>query len=400
MNPLVSIIVPSYQQAKYLRVAIDSILAQDYAPVEILALDGGSTDGSKEILESYGDRIWFRSAPDGGQCDAINEGFRRSRGEIVAWLNSDDFYYPGAIAHAVEILTKHPETALVYGEGNLMAEDGSVMWRFPETVPFDLWRLANHSDYILQPTVFFRREKLFECGLLDEGLNWGLDWDLWLRIGRRFPFAYTDQVLAAGRIYGDTKTATGGYRRLAEIFRILRRHGAGRLSPAAVSHAIITVVRRFCNNAELITPDVMTSSVPGPMRKAVSPVIERTELRLRKWLQNVQGVWQDGYVGRRGNLWIPSGGKSCYLEIRGRNLDIDGQRVQLRTGGKSTSTDPLPAGEPFLLTLPIEEGSIPVRAELMSDRTMEVEPLDPRFGSRRAGFLMENYCLLEDNKPR
>jgi hypothetical protein len=394
MNPLVSIIVPSYQQAKYLRTAIDSILAQDYSPLEILVLDGGSTDGSREILESYGDRIWFRSAPDGGQCDAINEGFRRSRGEIVAWLNSDDFYYPGAVAHAVDVLTRNPDSALVYGEGNLVAEDGSLMWRFPETVPFDLWRLANHSDYILQPTVFFRRTSLFECGLLDEGLNWGLDWELWIRIGKRFPFTYTDRVLAAGRIYGDTKTATGGYRRMMEIAKILHSHGVQGFSPAAVSHAIITVVRKFCDNAELITPDVMTSSVPGPIRKAVSPLIDRTERALRRWLQNVQGIWQDGLVGKHGKLWIPSGGQGGRLEIRGKNLDIAGQRIELRAGGGTASAGPLEAGQSFRLELPVPEGSIPVRAELACAKVAEAPPLDPRYGTRRAGCMLE-YCRLE-----
>jgi len=395
LNPLVSIIVPSYQQAKYLRTAIDSILAQDYNPMEILVLDGGSNDGSREILESYGDKIWFRSAPDGGQCDAINEGFRRSRGEYVAWLNSDDFYYPGAVAHAVEVLKNNPEVALVYGEGNLVAEDGSVMWRFPETVPFDLWRLANHSDYILQPTVFFRREALFECGLLNEKLNWGLDWELWIRIGKRFPFSYTDRVLAAGRIYGDTKTATGGYRRLREINRILRSHGARRFSPAAVSHAIITVVRQFCNNAELITPEVVTSSVPGGLRKFLSPLIERIERRLRRWLQNVQGVWQDGMVNKHGHLWIPSAGRSCSLEIQGKNLAIDGQRIELRAAGRSISTESIAGGETFRLKLPIPEGAVPVRVELNCTKTTEVEPLDPRFGPRRAGWLLEDSRLVE-----
>jgi len=396
MNPLVSIIVPSYQQAKYLRTAIDSVLAQEYSPMEVLVLDGGSTDGSREILESYGDKIWFRSGPDRGQCDAINEGFRRSRGEIVAWLNSDDFYYPGAVAHAVEVLTRNPEAALVYGEGNLVAEDGSVMWRFPETVPFDLWRLANHSDYILQPTVFFRREALFECGLLDEKLNWGLDWELWIRIGKRFPFSYTDRVLAAGRIYGDTKTATGGYRRMAEILKILHRHGVKGLSPAAISHAIITAVRKFCNNAELITPEVMTSSVPGPMKRVLSPIIGRIERALRRWLQNVQGLWQDGLVGRHGKLWIPSDGRGCILEVRGRNLDIAGQRIELHSDGKRISTGSLDGGELFKLQLPVSEGSIPVRAEFVCAKTIEVDPLDPKLGLRRAGFLMEKYQLLKE----
>jgi len=394
MNPLVSIIVPSFQQARFLRIAIDSILSQEYKPMEVLVLDGGSTDGSREILESYGDRIWFRSGPDRGQCDAINEGFRKSRGEIVAWLNSDDFYYPGAVAHAVEILGNNPDAALVYGEGNLVAEDGSVMWRFPETVPFDLWRLANHSDYILQPTVFFRRELLFECGLLDEELNWGLDWELWIRIGKRFSFSYTNQVLAAGRIYSDTKTATGGFRRMIEISKILRSHGVQGLSPAVISHAIITIVRKFCNNAELITPEVMTTSVPGPMRKVVSPLIERTERGLRKWLQNVQGIWQDGFVGKHGKLWIPSNGQKCILEINGKNLRLTGQQIRLRAAGKVVSTHNLSPEDFFTLKLRIPAGNIPVRAELFCSRTVNVKPLDPRYGTRLAGCLLENFRLV------
>jgi hypothetical protein len=393
MGPLVSIIVPSFQQAKFLRVALDSILTQEYKPIEVLVLDGGSTDGSREILESYGDKIWFRSGPDGGQCNAINEGFRKSRGEIVAWLNSDDFYYPGAVAHAVKVLTEHQDAALVYGEGNLAAEDGSVMWRFPETVPFDLWRLANHSDYILQPTVFFRRDALFECGLLDEGLNWGLDWELWIRIGSRFPLSYTNFVLAASRIYGDTKTATGGYRRMVELLKILHRHNVKGLSPAAVAHAIITIVRKCCNNPELITPDIMTAGVPVGMRKFVSPIIARIERGLRRWLQNVQGVWRDGFVGKRGKLWIPSDGQACSLEVHGRNLEIAGQQIKLWAAGETVSTGPLAGGKLFSLKLPISSGSIPVRVELTCARTIKVGPLDPALGSRRAGCVLENFRL-------
>jgi len=394
MNPLVSIIVPSFQQAKFLRIAIDSILSQEYEPMEVLVLDGGSSDGSREILESYGDRIWFRSHPDRGQCHAINEGFEKSRGEFVAWLNSDDFYYPGAVAKAVEVLKKNTETALVYGEGNLVAEDGSVMWKFPETVPFDLWRLANHSDYILQPTVFFRREALFECGLLAEDLHWGLDWELWIRIGKRFPFSYTDQILAASRIYSDTKTATGGFRRMVEIVKILQRHDVKVLSPAVVSHAIITIVRKFCNNAELITPEIMSASVPGPMRKIASPVIARTERSLRRWLQNVQGIWQDRFVGKHGKLWLPSDGREYHLEIHGENLNLTGQQIKLQCAGKIISTGSLVGKEAFCLRLLIPAGNIPIRAELFCTRTKTVAPLDSRYGSRQAGCLIEDYRLV------
>lgn len=394
MNPLVSIIVPSYQQASFLRDALDSILSQDYQPIEVLVLDGGSTDGSREILESYGDKIWFRSGPDGGQCQAINEGFRRSRGEIVAWLNSDDFYYPGAIAHAVDVLTQNPQVALVYGEGNLVARDGSVIYRFPETVPFNLWRLANHSDFILQPTVFFRREALFAGGLLDEGLNWALDWELWIRLGKRFPFSYTERLLAASRIYGETKTSTGGYRRLLEIWKILHRHEVKGFSPAAIGHAIITVVRQFCHNSELITPEVMEASVPGPLRKMALPIMDRVECGLRRWLQNVQGLWLDGMVGRRGKLWIPWDGRACILEVQGRNLDIQNQKIGLQVAGQTVATGPLASGETFTLTLPIPAGEVPLRVELSCSRITRVGPQDPRFGPRKAGFILEHYRLV------
>lgn len=395
MNPLVSIIVPSYQQAKYLRTAIDSVLAQDYEPLELLVFDGGSTDGSKEILESYGDKIWFRSEQDNGQCDAINAGFHKAQGKYVAWLNSDDFYYPGAVSHAVEKLQANPDAALMYGEGNLVAEDGSLMWRFPETVPFDLWRIINHSDYILQPTVFFRRDRLFECGLLDESLNWGLDWELWMRIGKKFPFCYTEQVIAAGRIYGDTKTATGGFRRMREIAKILRRHQAKRFSPALISHSIITLVRRYCNNAELITPEVMTASVPKGLSRFLDPLIERVERSLRKWLQNVQGVWQDGMVGKRGQLWLPSAGRKCWLELEGKNLSIGAQQVRLRAAGQLISTGRLDEDEHFQLRLLIPAGQIPVKLELLCERVIRVDPLDPRFGPRRAGWELLETKLVE-----
>jgi hypothetical protein len=225
-------------------------------------------------------------------------------------------------------------------------------------------------------------------------LNWGLDWELWIRIGKRFPFSYTKQIQAAGRIYGNTKTATGGFRRMREIVKILHRHDVKGFSPAAIAHAIITVVRKFCNNAELITPEVMTSSVPGRLKKVATPIIERTETALRRWLQNVQGIWQDGLVGKCGKLWIPSDGKSCSLEINGRNLAINSQRMQLRVAGKTASTAVLAAGETFNIKLPIPAGSIPVRAELICAKTVKVKPLNPKLGPRRAGCLLESFRLV------
>lgn len=392
--PLVSIVVPSFQQARFLRTAIDSILAQDYSPIEVLVLDGGSSDGSREILESYGDRIWFRSTPDNGQSSAINEGFGRSRGEIVAWLNSDDFYYPGAVGKAVEALRSNPEAGLVYGEGNQVDEEGNVKWRFPETVPFDLWRLANVADYILQPTAFFRRDALFAAGLLNEGLNWGLDWDLWIRMGKRCPFVHLDEVLAASRLHGETKTATGGLRRMRELYGVLSRHDVTGISPALVIHVIATAVRAVLPSAEIISTDVVTGSMPGIFSRLSRSVVAGFERMVRKWLQNVQGVWPDGMAGNTGQMWLPSAGSRCLLEMSGRNLAISGQKVVLRACGREARTGNLGPGEPFRLSLEIPEGSVPVKVMLTCSRTCKVGPLDPKLGPRRAGFILEDYRVV------
>lgn len=181
---------------------------------------------------------------------------------------------------------------------------------------------------------------------------------------------------------------------MREIYRILHRHGVNGLSPAAVSHSIITLVRKFCNNAELITPEVMTANVPHGFGKVATPLIERTERALRRWLQNVQGVWQDGMVGKRGSLWIPSDGMSCCLQIRGRNLDIGGQRIELRSEGKKVSTGSLAGGESFTLNLQVPAGSVPIRSELSCYRTIEVGPLDPRYGPRQAGCMLDDFRII------
>lgn len=222
--PLVSVITPSYNQGAFLRDAIESVLAQDYPQIEYIVVDGGSTDCSLDILAEYADRLTYVSEPDHGQSDAINKGFAMAHGEIVAWLNSDDVYEPGCISTAVDALRAHPDVALVYGDGYIIDKNGRKERVFEYTQPFDLWSLVHIWDYIMQPTTFFRKKAMDEVGGLNEELNWVMDWDLWIRLARKYDVLYLPHAMACSREYGETKTSTGNEKRLRELLTLMRKN--------------------------------------------------------------------------------------------------------------------------------------------------------------------------------
>ncbi len=220
--PLVTVVTPSFNQARFIRQTIESVLTQSYPRIEYLVIDGGSTDETTAILASYGDRLTWVSEPDGGQTDAINKGWRRARGTIVAYLNSDDTYLPGAVETAVAGLRAHPEAGAVYGEGYHVDEAGRVIDRYP-TEPFDLARLAD-TCFICQPTVFLRRDVVERLGYLDGSLRYCMDYDLWIRLARISRFVYLPEYLAATRLHADAKTIAQRAPVHDEILRTVHRH--------------------------------------------------------------------------------------------------------------------------------------------------------------------------------
>ncbi len=232
-TPLVTIVTPSYNQGRFIAATIESVLGQDYPRLEYIVMDGGSTDETAEVARRYSDRLEFISEKDRGQSHAINKGFQLARGEIVAWLNSDDTLLPGAVRRAVAALQAHPEAAACYGEGYLLDEAGYATCRFPHTQPFDLWRLANLSDYILQQSVFFRRAALDAIGWVPEDLHFVMDWELLIRLGKRWPLHYEPAYFGCLREHGTAKTFSGGGRRIVEIAAMLREH-TGKLWPPGI----------------------------------------------------------------------------------------------------------------------------------------------------------------------
>jgi len=198
------------------------VLSQNYPNIQYLVIDGGSTDGTIEILKSYGDRLQYVSEPDQGPSDAVHKGFQRAHGEIFAWLGADDIYLPGAIRTGVEALMARPEIDVVYGEGNWIDEHDTVISRYP-TLPFDPKDLE-WDCFICQPASFIRASAYRRCGL-DPDVNFSFDYDLWIRMAKAgIRFEKIPQYLAGSRMHQGAKTINERETVFQASMGLLQRH--------------------------------------------------------------------------------------------------------------------------------------------------------------------------------
>lgn len=217
---LVSIITPSYNQAQYFEQTLRSVFEQDYPKIEYIVIDGASTDGSVDIIRKYEDRLaYWVSEKDSGQAEAINKGLARATGDIVAWINSDDFYFPGAITSAVKAFESRPDTGMVYGDTVAVDEKGEFI-HFPKYAQWGLEDLLTFN-IIGQPAVFMRRDVLLKAGFLDPSFHFLLDHQLWIRMASHAPMVYVPERWAAGRFHESAKNVAQAAKFGEEAFRIL-----------------------------------------------------------------------------------------------------------------------------------------------------------------------------------
>lgn len=217
---LVSIITPSYNQSKYLEQTILSVLNQDHPRIEYIVIDGASTDGSMEIIGKYADRLaYWESVKDKGQADAINKGFARASGDIVAWLNSDDYYLPSTVSAAVKVFEENPDAVLVYGNMLAVDENGATFNTFT-------YKQGTLEDLLCfqiigQPAVFMRRSALQKTNGLDTSFHFLLDHFLWIKIAGHGQILHVNQIWSAARYHAEAKNRAKAAEFGLEAFRIL-----------------------------------------------------------------------------------------------------------------------------------------------------------------------------------
>ena len=219
-NPLVSIITPSYNQEEFLEETILSVINQDYPNIEYIVIDGASTDSSVEIIKKYEDKItYWESNPDNGQSDAINKGFALANGTYVGWINSDDYYLPGAIKSAVREFKNCESCGIVFADVLAVDRYGKIL----NLLRYGDWGLRELLQFTIigQPSVFMRNDILKQAGYLEKEFDYMLDHNLWIKMASLAEMKYTQETWSAARYHDDAKNISKAASFGQEAFKVV-----------------------------------------------------------------------------------------------------------------------------------------------------------------------------------
>lgn len=355
-SPRVAIVIPSFQQGSYLPFALESLVRQTYGPIETTVFDSMSTDASAEVLRRYEGRVTrIVRAADAGQADALCTGFASTRADVLGWLNADDMIFPDTIERVASIFRDRPEVDVVFGHCAFVSASGQFLGYFHDIQDFSRRDLVNFSDFIPQPSAFFRRSAYEAVGGIDASLHYAMDWDLWCRMARAgCRFHRLDEVLAAARIHPEAKTWKGGRERSIELWRVNRRHAWLGIPIAAAAHLYQRHLRRYVGplaflprwawSAVLRAPrsDARVQGIgpgghlsPGtfcvrfPVFAPVRKIVLRSDADRRIRMEAPTGAFRTGQARNE------DGARIWELEASGFATDI-GLRGTLEDGGEAT----------------------------------------------------------------
>ncbi|MBI4882834.1 MAG: glycosyltransferase [Actinobacteria bacterium] len=389
--PWVTIVTPSLNQGPFIRQAIESVLAQTYPNIEYIIMDAGSTDETATVVADYRDRLLFISEPDRGQSHAINKGWRMAKGTILSWLCADDFLVPSAVAQVVEQFERHPEASFVFGGCETIDLRDLPTGVMLPVVP-DTWKLIHGYDYVPQPSAFASRAAVEAVGFVDESLHFGMDWDLFMRLSLHGPVVPISALLSTARIYPETKSSSGGYRRWRELVGIMRRHGEMRYPPAY-----------FLYGAEMLRESTRRFGRRMPSR--LVPLQSFVRRSLDRWLQSVlaaamtkaSGGWfADKWASDTLVQRIDADGRTLALQGRlpPEYPELAGQQLTVTCEGEILGVRDLAPG-PFSWELPMPPMSSASRVEIRvrAQRSFVPKRAGMNGDTRRLAFYLDELSV-------
>ena len=357
--PIIGIVTPTYNMANFLEESIQSVLSQGYDKLDYVVMDGGSRDGTVEILRKYEHRLRWVSERDGGQAAAINKGWHTTHGEIFAYLNADDTYLPGALTAVAKHFRANPKAGLIYGEAYHVDVGGKIIDRYP-TRPFSYDALAEQC-IICQPAAFLSRDAYVQAGMINSSMHFALDYDLWFRVAKMYAVQKVDEYLATSRMHMDNKTLANRRRVFQEVLGAVKTHYGYVPQEWVHGYACYLLDRKdqFFDRSKPSIPSHLLSLVLGMWHNPRQIRRYWAEWKRNAGIsQSFTGRWDDGWISRSYVSELRVGADHDLLRLSGQhNAPIVNLTLRILLQGQRLEERRIPSNGPFVFEIPLPDSA-------------------------------------------
>ena len=355
--PRIGVVTPTYNMAEFLEETIQSVLSQDYPNLDYVVMDGGSKDGTVEILRKYDGKLRWCSERDKGQGDAINKGWHALSGDIFAFLNADDTYLPNALSTIAGHFKRNPGVGMIYGEAYHVDVKGKILDRYP-TQPFDFQNLSNQC-YVCQPAAFLLREAYANAGMIDSNMHYALDYDLWIRVAKQYGVRKVDEYFATSRMHLDNKTLSSRRKVYQEIIGTVKRE-YGYVPYEWINGYACFLLDNKDQYFDRSKPTLTSYALSLALGAYHNPhSLQRYFAEWRRMTGfggQFTGRWEDGWISRRYESELTVDAASECLHITGKHFaPIENLQLRVRLDGRKLDERRLAAPGPFAFDLPLPD---------------------------------------------
>jgi glycosyltransferase involved in cell wall biosynthesis len=388
--PRMGIVTPTYNMAEFLEETIESVLSQKYPNLDYVVMDGGSKDGTVEILRKYDGKLRWCSERDGGQGDAINKGWHALSGDIFAYINADDTYLPNALPTVAEHFKRNPGVGMIYGEAYHVDVTGKIIDRYP-TQPFDLETL-NNQCYVCQPAAFLLREAYANAGMIDVNMHYALDYDLWIRVAKRYGVRKVDEYYATSRMHMDNKTLSSRRKVYQEIIGTVRRE-YGYVPYEWINGYACYLLDKKDQYFDRSKPSLRSYALSLALGAYHNPHnLQRYWAEWRRMTGfggQFTSHWEDGWISRRYESDLLVDANTVNLRITGKHIaPIDNLQLRIQLDGRTLDEKKVPASGPFTFDVEIPKNARGKQCRLLIEANRTWRP-------RANGDYRQLSCIID-----